>query len=66
MRDARDPIYHDVQGEDAEDAIVRRFQNWLARQDEDVAQYFCEHGRYVGYGAVFAYKCERCSPGYES
>ncbi len=65
VRDKNDPVYHDVQGDKAEDAILRRHFRWLALQGEDVAQYFCEHGRYVGFGGVFKNKCERCVPGYE-
>ena len=64
MRDKNDPIYHDVQGDRAEDAIMARSLQWLDRQDDDVKVLFCEHGRYVGFGGVFKYKCERCTPGY--
>lgn len=65
MRDPRDPIYHDIQGQKAEDAIMKRSQEWVAKQDEDVRQYFCEHGRYVGFNAALWFTCERCNPGYE-
>lgn len=65
VRDPRDPIYHDIQGEKAEEAIMRRSIAWVENQDEDVQQYFCEHGRYVGFGGALKFKCERCTPGYE-
>ena len=66
MRDKNDPIYHDVRDDKAEDAILRRFNRWLdLHVDDNVAEYFCEHGRYVGFGGALAYMCERCTPGYE-
>lgn len=64
-RDERDPIFHDVQGEAAEAAILERHERWLDLQDDDVRPLFCEHARYVGFGKVFAYKCPQCAPGYE-
>ncbi len=36
---------------------VRRGTNWQA---EHHSVYHCEHGSYVGYERVFAYKCPEC------
>jgi hypothetical protein len=66
MHDKNDPICHDIKGEEAQkDAMQQRSLAWVGRQPDDVKLLFCEHGRYVGFGKVFAYKCERCNPGYE-
>ena len=63
--DKNDPVYSGLSGDRAEDMILKRHQRWLEMQPDDTKTLFCEHGRYVGYGKVFAYKCERCNPGYE-
>ena len=58
--DERDPIYHDVQGEKAEAAILRRFLTWLKKQEPYYRRYFCKHGSYVGFRGALAFMCEGC------
>ncbi len=66
MHDKNDPLCHDIKGDEAQsEAITQRSIAWMEQQSEDVRQYFCEHGRYVGYNGALKFKCERCEPGYE-
>ena len=45
--------------ESVEDQI-KTFKKWAAKQDpEYIAKVFCEHGKYIGVGGVFRYKCKR-------
>ena len=58
--DERDPIYHDVRGEAAGKAIIRRFAKWLKLQPEGHGRYFCRHASYVGYHGALKFLCEGC------
>jgi hypothetical protein len=57
--DPRDPIRHDVTGEMAVKAIIRRSIKWI-KASADRPDLYCGHGTYVGFQRSLAYLCPLC------
>lgn len=60
LDDPNDPIRHDMGGEDAIRAIIKRSLAWVVGQDLVHQARFCEHGSYVGFQRALAFLCPRC------
>jgi len=58
--DRRDKAFHDADGEEAIQTIIRRHLKWIATQPAHVQRLFCEHGRYVGAGRALDFMCPKC------
>ena len=61
LDDPRDVVRHDTAGASAEPGILKRFEAWIARQDDPAkVERYCEHSSYIGYARSLEFMCPRC------